>query len=159
MEVNHLDVLVPSLNQGTDETLYLWMEANLCKLTKDKSQKKRALSIGIELFQNILKFRDEKHLSLIRFRKEGENRILISAINYTHSDHAERLGLKFEKLDQSENLREDFRYKLARRWKIQGENLGDFGLDFCFRFSSSHRLRRLTTASGDELVVLTFQLN
>jgi len=156
MKKNSFEILIPKQDKRNDTLAYETLEERIRDLFVSISAKKKIQIIWMEMYQNMMKFRTLDHLSLFRLKTDDLGQVTLISINYSRKVNVEILEKKFFVLQNSKNLRKDFRMKLMQKAESEEKKQGDFGLDFCFRYSKSRKFKRISLPNHEEIVYLAF---
>jgi len=126
------------------------------KLNIKTSLRRRFRSVAMELFQNLIRHRSGKHLSLFRVRNLPNGHLSILTCNMTSMPSSEKLQRKFHLLQNTMDLKEHYLKKLAFKAENPGMDQGDLGLEICFRHTELSKLKVIPRESDLALVCLIF---
>ena len=82
--------------------------------------------------------------------------VRLSSMNFSRKIYPDTLVQKFLLLENSCNLKTGFQKKLENKIENHDHKFGDFGLDFCFKYSVYRQFRRGKHIDNEQIVFLSF---
>ena len=159
MNKKSFQILILQQEKRNDTQAFELLEEMIKDLFIPVPAKKKILSIWMELYQNLMKFRSPDHLALFRLEVSNTGFVNLISMNFSTNYHLDVLEKKFYTLKNSMDLKCDFQKKLQNKIESEGEKAGDFGLDFCFRYSIFRRFERIKQIENEDIVYLSFSFN
>jgi len=156
MNSNGFQILISRQEKRNDTLAFELLNQMIKDLFIPIPAKKKILNIWMELYQNLLKFRSLEHLALFRLEISNTGFIQMSTFNFSRNFHLDALEKKFLLLENSNNLKAEFQKKLENKFENQDQKVGDFGLDFCFRYSVFRKFKRIKQINNEDIVYLSF---
>jgi hypothetical protein len=159
MNRKSFQILILRQEKRNDSQAFELLEEMIKDLFIPVPSKKKILSIWMELYQNLMKFRSPDHLALFRLEISNTGFIEMISMNFSRNFHLDVLEKKFFTLKNSMDLKGDFQKKLQNKMESEGEKAGNFGIDFCFRYSINRRFERIKQIENEDIVYLSFSFN
>jgi len=156
MNKKSFQLLIARHEKRNDTQAFEWLKNLIKDLFIPLSAKKKILNIWMELYQNMLKFGSSGHLALFRLEISSTGLIQLISMNFSRKFHLDILEQKFLFLEKSQCLKGDFQKKLQSKIENGNQNSGDFGIDFCFRYSIYRKFKRIKQVDNEEIVYLSF---
>jgi len=156
MKLNTIEILIPRQEKRNDTQAFEVLNERIKDLFISVPAKKKIQNIWMELYQNMMKFRSSDHLSLFKLEIDNLGLITLISMNYSRKINIETLQNKWNALQLSNDLKTDFQTKIQRKMINRTEKPGDFGLDFCFRYSKLRSFHRIARPDSQEIVYLAF---
>jgi hypothetical protein len=153
-----LEILVPVNHEISDELAFRKIESVAKSLNLPAIAGKRLLSVAMEMFQNLKNHAHRSHLSMIRVRNSKTGLLEIASLNFADDNSSKRLSSKHDYLKKLENRRESFVKKIS----LKTQNLekpGNLGLDICFKYAKSSKLKTVQSDNQLNLIYLAFLLD
>jgi hypothetical protein len=159
MNKKSFQILILQQEKRNDTQAFELLEEMIKDLFIPVPAKKKILSIWMELYQNLMKFRSPEHLALFRLEVSNTGFVKMISMNFSRNFYLDVLEKKFYTLKNSLDLKGDFQEKLQNKMESKVEKAGDFGLDFCFRYSTFQRFERIKQIENEDIVYLSFSFN
>jgi hypothetical protein len=159
MNKKSFQILILRQEKRNDTQVFELLDDMIKDLFIPVPAKKKILSIWMELYQNLMKFRSPEHLALFRLEVSNTGFVKMISMNFSRNFYLDVLEKKFYTLKNSLDLKGDFQEKLQNKMESKVEKAGDFGLDFCFRYSTFQRFERIKQIENEDIVYLSFSFN
>lgn len=158
MNLGSIEMLLPAFGHFQSELAFAAFQEHARNLGLSPKLRRRLVSVGMELVQNIHQHRAPGRVALLRLVPLGRDRVQIQSFNLAQRPVSEKLASKFHFLQNSAQVRKIFQEKLQDRTHLEASRQGDFGLEICFRLSEKKRLRQVPADRDLDLVFLQFEL-
>ena len=159
MNKKSFQILILRQEKRNDTQVFELLDDMIKDLFIPVPAKKKILSIWMELYQNLMKFRSPEHLALFRLEVSNTGFVKMISMNFSRNFYLDVLEKKFYTLKNSLDLKGDFQEKLQNKMESKVEKAGDFGLDLCFRYSKFQRFERIKQIENEDIVYLSFSFN
>jgi hypothetical protein len=156
MKEKSFQILLSKDEKSNDNQASEYLDKQTKNLGLPIASQRKIFRIGMELYQNLVSHRHPNHLGLLRITVDSTDKVRIVSINFCRKEKLDLAEKKFLSLKDSKDARINFMRKLVEKTDSNGKNQGDFGLDFCFRYSKEKYFQKFTRSNSPDIIYLAF---